>query len=279
MNIVRKPKYRSSLRIYLGIRYYRAHRHVQWIFGRAKFARCREGVQLPFRAASHQSPLLRKLKDVDMWLQHNKIHNLKLAARRLDGVVLRPGETFSYWRLIGKPSRWKGYVDGMILSHGRVTHGVGGGLCQMSNLIYWMTLHTPLTVTERYRHGYDVFPDSGRSQPFGSGATCYYNYVDLQIVNRTDQTYQLRVALTDTDLQGEWRADAPPVYNYEIYERQHSITAEYWGGYVRRNVICRRTYNREGERIADEIVAENQAVMMYEPLLEEPAAGTGERTS
>ena len=45
----------------------------------------------------------------------------------------------------------------------------GGGLCQLSNLIYWMTLHTPLTITERYRHSYDVFPDSNRTQPFGSG--------------------------------------------------------------------------------------------------------------
>ena len=63
-------------------------------------------------------------------------------------------------------------MEGMILRNGRVASGVGGGLCQMTNLLYWMTLHTPLTVTERWRHGYDVFPDSNRTQPFGSGATC-----------------------------------------------------------------------------------------------------------
>ena len=56
----------------------------------------------------HRAPLLRKLKDVDMQYQYNKIVNLRLAAACLDGVVLRPGETFSYWRLIGRPTRRKG---------------------------------------------------------------------------------------------------------------------------------------------------------------------------
>lgn len=107
--------------------------------------------------------MLRRLKDVDMQYQYNKITNLRLAAARLDGVVLRPGETFSYWRLIGRPSRRKGYLDGIVLFCGTFRPGVGGGLCQMSNLIFWMTLHTPLTVVERYRHSYDVFPDCGRT--------------------------------------------------------------------------------------------------------------------
>ena len=49
-----------------------------------------------------------------MQYQYNKITNLRLAAARLDGVVLRPGETFSYWRLIGRPSRRKGYLDGIV---------------------------------------------------------------------------------------------------------------------------------------------------------------------
>ena len=78
-----------------------------------------------------------------MQYQYNKITNLRLAAARLDGVVLRPGETFSYWRLIGRPSRRKGYLDGIVLFCGTFRPGVGGGLCQMSNLIFWMTLHTP----------------------------------------------------------------------------------------------------------------------------------------
>ncbi len=124
-----------------------------------------------------------------MWMQYNKIVNLKIAVEKLNGIILFPGETFSYWKLIGKPTRGgKGYVEGMTLFYGGFKPGIGGGLCQLSNLIYWMALHTPLVVTERHRHSYDVFPDSNRTQPFGSGATCVYNYRDLQIFNGTDQT-------------------------------------------------------------------------------------------
>ena len=155
-----------------------------------------------------------------------------------------------------------------MLFHGKVQAGVGGGLCQLSNLIYWMTLHTPLTVTERYRHSYDVFPDAGRSQPFGSGATCFYNYLDLQILNETTVEYQVDIRVTDTHLVGEWRAVRPSIHTYEIYENKHWITREYWGGYVRHNEIHRRVLNLEGETVGDESVTENHAIMMYEPLLE-----------
>jgi len=185
-----------------------------------------------------------------------------------------PGETFSFWRLIGNPTRRKGYVEGMVLFYGQVRTGVGGGLCQLSNLIYWMTLHTPLTVTERHRHSYDVFPDSGREQPFGTGATCAYNYLDLQIENRTRHPYQLVIYLTDTHLVGEWRSTSPPLLKYEVYEEEHWITQEHWGGYVRHNKIRRRVYTPDHEPVDDEFVTENHAIMMYEPMLTE---GSGTR--
>jgi vancomycin resistance protein VanW len=77
---------------------------------------------------------------------------LQLAIARLNGLFLRPGETFSVWRLVGRPSKRKGYLPGMVLINGEMRVGYGGGLCQLSNLIYWMTLHTELTVIERFRH-------------------------------------------------------------------------------------------------------------------------------
>lgn len=80
--------------------------------------------------------------------------------------MVQPGETLSYWKLIGRPTYRKGYLDGVLLKNGTVQYGCGGGLCQLSNLIFWMTLHTPLEVKERHRHGYDVFPDSNRDPAF-----------------------------------------------------------------------------------------------------------------
>ncbi|WP_029100791.1 VanW family protein [Brevibacillus thermoruber] len=262
-----RPVARSRLRLAAGVCFYRLKRYAEWLLGGKRYSRKKQSEFLPHLHIRHQTPLLRRLKNVDMWMQHNKIINLRLAAERLDGVIVRPGETFSYWRLIGKPTRRKGYVEGMLLSHGRVLAGVGGGLCQLSNLLYWMTLHTPLTVTERHRHGYDVFPDADRTQPFGSGATCFYNYLDLQIANRTRQSFQVRVFLTDTHLVGEWRAEYPPTRRYEVYEKEHAITPAIWGGYERTNVLHRRVYTLDGEWLDDEFIAENRAMMMYEPLL------------
>jgi vancomycin resistance protein VanW len=264
---LQKPIKRSPLRIYLGKMYYRFKRYWEWYTDGKKYARKKEESKLKHVIFTHKTPLLRQLKDVDMWLQHNKVINLTIAAKRLNGIILKPGETFSYWRLIGKTNKRKGYVDGMILHYGNVTTGTGGGLCQLSNLIYWMTLHTPLQVTERYRHSYDVFPDSKRSQPFGSGATCAYNYLDLQIKNQTEHSYQLVVYLTDTDLVGEWRAAVPPIQAYEVYEKEHLITQEYWGGYARHNKIYRKVYNFNQDLIDDEYVTENNAIMMYAPFL------------
>lgn len=262
-----KPIQRSKLRIYIGKKAYRLKRYSEWWLDEKTYSKKRKQTKFPYIHFKHKTPLLRQLKDVEMEMQHNKVRNLKLAVKQLNGVVIQPGETFSYWRLIGKPTKRKGYVNGMILHYGKVTSGIGGGLCQLSNLIYWMTLHTPLTVSERYRHSYDVFPDSNRSQPFGSGATCMYNYLDLQIKNETSKPYQLVVYVTDTSLVGEWRSVDAVAKTYKVYEKEHSFTRESWGGYVRHNMICREVYNANGDMIDDEYVTENHAITMYEPFL------------
>ena len=198
-----------------------------------------------------------------------------MTLRELLDVILhirneRNGRNYSGFELPLKPAKVKGYLEGMVLTNGSFTVGVGGGLCQLSNLIYWMTLHTPLTVTERWRHTHDVFPDSNRTQPFGSGATVVYNYVDLQIRNDTPQEYQLKVRVGDNELEAEWRCEQPCLVKYEIYESEHIIKHEWWGGYMRHNVIRRRVLDHCDNMISDEFVTENHAIMMYEPLLKPP---------
>lgn len=261
-----KPISRSLFRLKLGRIYFSFKRWIYWIFGGVKFSRKREE-ELPFEHFSHQTPLIRNLKDVDMYLQYNKITNLKIAALKLNKVVIYPGEVFSYWKLIGMPTKRKGYLKGMVLQNGKFSAGVGGGLCQLSNLIYWMTLHTPLTVTERHRHGYDVFPDADRTQPFGSGATCFYNYGDLMIKNNTAQVFQLVLEITETHLKGAWKSNLPSEYIYEVYEKEHIFKPEFWGGYTRHNIIYRKIFNSDYIMLDDEFVIENYAVMMYSPFL------------
>ena len=266
---VSEPARRGGLRLWLGKRYFCARRWLWWHTSGVRFARRRPEFPCPVLCFRHSTPLLRKLKDVDMWMQRNKVHNLRLAVERLDGVVLLPGETLSYWKCIGDPSRRRGYVEGMMLKNGQVTSAVGGGLCQCSNLLYWMTLHTPLTITERHRHGYDVFPDADRTQPFGSGATCFYNYLDLMIRNDTPHVWRLSLRVMDAELVGAWQCSAPQAFRYEVYEKEHRFQGEYWGGYTRHNVLFRRVFDMEGVPVGEELVCENHAIMMYSPMLSE----------
>ena len=272
IEILRPPAVRSRLRRRLGRWFYRQKRYLEWYFGDRKWAGT---LQAPLNhlVFEHQSPLLRRLKDVDMQLQYNKVINLRLAAANIDGLVIMPGECFSFWRAVGNPSARRGFLEGLVLENGRVGKGIGGGLCQMGNLLYWMALHTPLTVVERWRHSYDVFPDANRVLPFGSGATLAYNYIDLQLRNDTRQPFQIKVWLTETALQGAVRSSRPPEERYEVFEQDHLIRHEPWGGYSRHNRIARRVISADsGLLIREETVTENHALMMYQPFLDDPGA-------
>ena len=261
------PVPRSWLRLRLGKAYYAGKRYLLWCSPRFRWAKERQDERLPCIQAAHATPLLRHLRGDQMEWQRNKVVNLKLAAARLDGLVLHPGETFSYWRLIGKPTRRKGYREGMVLFLGQIGSNVGGGLCQLSNLIFWMTLHTPLTVVERYRHSHDVFPDADRTQPFGSGATCAYPHRDLMIRNDTDQDFQLCLRVGQTHLQGEWRAVRPSEHRYEVVERDARMDQASWGGYIRHNALYRDVYDLRGNFLEEQFLFTNDAIMMYSPLL------------
>ena len=266
-----KPKLRSGLRLALGKAWFIARRRIEWHTSSKRYATARQADRLPHLHASHRTPMLRELKNVDMWLQHNKVASLRIASSCIDGLILKPGETFSFWRLVGKPTGKRGFKTGMVLRNGTVRQGMGGGLCQMTNLIYWMAIQTDLDITERWRHGFDVFPDAGRTQPFGSGATCSWNYIDLQIENRTPETYQLRLWLDGGTLRGEWRCSAPLLHRFDIVERQHAMRHEWWGGYSRHNELWRiRRDAVTGEVLDETFVTENHAVMMYQPFLEAP---------
>lgn len=261
------------MRIALGRWCYCTLRSLVWLWRRGDYANKQPVLpreQLVI-VARHSSPLYRDFGARADTLQQHKAHNLALALQHLDGICLEPGKTLSFWRLVGKPCARKGYKTGMVLYNGRPEAQVGGGLCQLTNLLYWMTLHSPLKVVERWRHSYDVFPDQQRSQPFGSGATCVYNYRDLQIRNDTAMPFHLHLCLQDERLAGTWLAPEPVDLRYEVYEASHWISHEAGGAYLRHNTLWRRIF-RGDELLADEAVAENHALMMYQPLLGEQDA-------
>lgn len=183
-------------------------------FSAERFPKLRLEAPLPALVCRHNSLIRRTLGRVDPVLQDNKAVNLALAAPKINGILIRPGETFSFWHLVGRPSVANGYRTGMVIANAQTGEAVGGGMCQFSNLIHWMVLHAPLTITEQHHHDqFDLFPDFGRQVPFGTGTSIFYNYLDYRFRNDTEQTYQLLVHTTPTHLCGELRTDAPLASN------------------------------------------------------------------
>lgn len=265
---VAKPEKRGFVRKNIGREYFILKRKLRWLRHSSRYAKqYKTDACFNNSIIQHRSFLLRPLKDVEMYLQHNKVTNLKLAIKNIDGIVIKPGEVFSIWRQVGRPTKQKGYLDGLVLHNGEISKGVGGGLCQLGNLLYWMALHTDLKVTERWRHSFDVFPDINRTIPFACGATLSYNYVDLQLANETDMTFRIDLWLDNEYLNGKITCDSPLPYKYKVVETDHLIKQQWWGGYTRHNKIWKHKINKEGELQSEELVTENHAIMMYNPLL------------
>jgi len=240
-------------------------RRLKWYINRHKYASIYETQKLPIKIYEHKSLIRRKLGNVNMELQDNKAINLGLAAPKINGITIRPNETFSFWRLVGKCTRLKGYKEGLVIKSGNINQGIGGGMCQFTNLIHWMILHSPLTIKEHYHHNkIDMFPDYGRQIPFGTGTSIMYNYLDYQFVNNTDQTFQLITYITDEYLCGEIRCNKELEYSYHIKEENSCFVKEI-DGYYRNNEIYRKKVDKKtGNQVNKTLIIMNHSKVLYE---------------
>ena len=240
-------------------------RHLQDLFRHTHFASERTDTSLPVLVYRHNSLIRRRLGNVNMQLQENKATNLALAVKHIDGLLIHPGETFSVWKLVGRTSKRKGYKEGLTIAKGQPSQGIGGGMCQMSNLIHWLVLHSELTITEHHHHdGLDLFPDFGRQIPFGTGTSISYNYIDYRVRNDTSNTYQLRLWVDDEYLCGELRATEHQPHTFHIHAENEFFSREsgvvYRNGEVYRDVIDRKT----GQRLESQLIRTNHARVMYD---------------
>lgn len=192
-------------------------RNLQNLFCSGKLAKQKSDKRLPVVVYKHNSLMRRKLGNVNLALQEHKVTNLNIAAPKVCGIVIQPGEIFSFWKLVGACSAKKGYQVGLIIKNGQTSQDIGGGMCQFTNLIHWLVLHTPLDIVEHHHHDmWDLFPDYGRTVPFGTGTSIFYNYLDYRFQNNTAQPYQLWVYTNDVYLCGEIRTTLPLNVKYHI---------------------------------------------------------------
>ena len=166
------------------------------------YATCRERQELPDPLFETSCPMYNRETGFDMVYQENKVFNLKLAAATLDHLLIRPGETFSFWRLVRYANRDTPYREGLAEVDGKLTVQKGGGLCQLSNLLCWMFLHTPLTLTERHGHQVKDFPEPPSDAPLGVDATVAEGWLDLRVRNDTEVTFQIAISFDQAHITG-----------------------------------------------------------------------------
>lgn len=235
------------------------------ILKRKKFAKKYNKENYEFIWKGDAKLLLRKLEGVDMQLQRNKIVNLRLASKKIDGLIIKPGEEFSFWNLVGNATKRKGYLEGLVISNSQTKIGIGGGLCQMANMIHWLVLHTPLEVTELHHHSDALFPDVKRKAPFGTGTSISYKALDYRFKNNSKYPIQIRVWLDSTMLYGELRSTAPLKEKYKLVEEGHHFAKDEDGIFYRNSKVYRIITNKEtGEEIKKELILDNHSKVMYD---------------
>jgi len=127
-----------------------------------------------------------------------RVHNVALAAAKLNGVLIKPGDTFSFNETIGDISAATGYQSAYIIKDGRTVLGDGGGVCQVSSTLFRAALNAGLPIVERHEHSYRVhyYEDGGFKA--GLDATVFHPTDDLKIKNDTSNHILIQTT-TDPD--------------------------------------------------------------------------------
>lgn len=159
----------------------------------------------------------------------NKVHNIKLAFAAMEHLIIMPGEYFSYWHSIPAPIAKNGFKKGRNLLAGKLQEDYGGGLCQLSGMMYIALLKAGIEITERHHHSIDIYTDQTRYTPLGSDATVVYGYKDLRFKNNLQQNISFRLCFKENELDFILCSDLPlkeQQINWEIISIQDYKTVE-----------------------------------------------------
>lgn len=172
--------------------------------------------QLPYLVASSKTNMINQKSGYDIIYQKNKVVNLQIASQDMNKIVLNPKETFSFYKLLKKNNHKKKYKEGLVLINGKIVAQKGGGICQLSNLIYYVALMTPLTIIERHGHKVKSLPNPDPDSLEGVDATISSGWLDLKILNDTKDKYQIIIDFQDEYMTVSIYSDKKPEIYYEI---------------------------------------------------------------
>lgn len=153
----------------------------------------------------------------------NRTTNLKLAAGKIDGTVLLPGEVFSYNNVVGERTISAGYKDAAIYLNGQVVDGLGGGICQISTTLFNAVLFSNLEIVELYNHQFvPSYATAGRD------ATVVYGVKDFKFKNSRNYAIKINCSVANGVASFQiWGFKQEPEYEVSVSANVTSRTSSY----------------------------------------------------
>ncbi|MGB2905465.1 MAG: VanW family protein [Candidatus Aminicenantaceae bacterium] len=167
---------------------------------RFRFARSSTDKIAQARAFTERITITQRINISD-WAE-NKKHNLRLATATFQDLPFEPGEVYSYWHYVGNPTEKAGYKVGINIIANKLDFDVGGGLCQLSGLLYHLALTAGLEIVERHPHSVDLYTEETRYTPLGADSTTAYGYKDLRLRNNLEFPICFRFRIEEKSLIG-----------------------------------------------------------------------------
>ena len=239
-------------------------RHIKNLTSDVNYAKDYQTEKLGNVVSRYEGGMIKTGKGIDPVLQENKAINIEIACRKLDGLLIRPGEEFSFWKTVGKITKRKGYKDGRVIEKNKIKPGIGGGLCNLGNTLHLLVLHSPLDVTEFHSHSDALAPDHGERVPLSAGTSISYNYLDFRFRNNTDQNFQLVAYCKDKKLIAELRSERAVDFDYALVEEDHHFEKED-GKYYRVSKIYKTTVEKAtGKTVDKKLILDNHSEVMFD---------------
>jgi vancomycin resistance protein YoaR len=126
----------------------------------------------------------------------NRIHNIKVAVEKFNGVLIKPGENFSFVKTLGDVDAEHGYLPELVIKGDKTEPDFGGGICQVSTTMFRAALYSGLKITNRRNHAYPV----SYYNPQGMDATVYVPQPDFKFTNNTPNHILVQVRIEGTQL-------------------------------------------------------------------------------
>lgn len=222
----------------------------------------RKGNNLPYEVCSSKTVMINENSGQDIIYQKNKVDNLKIISKTVDGIYIEPGQIFSFCYTIRKSRKYGKLKKGLILIDGKIVARKGGGICHLSNLLYYLFLMSPLTIIERHSHAEKSFPNPDANSLDGIDATVSSGWLDLQVRNDTNQTFQIQIDFDTTYMYGKILTNVEPFLTYTI-QNENPYYFKKNGETFESVEVVRMTYNQKTGITSYEKLYEEEIAIHY----------------